>query len=97
MPYRRNPDETYTRWTYRRNANGTYSRVSDRKPDEGMGGFGILLILGAVAAIIGGIIALVRAIGHHSTGALQAVIIAAITLGVIGVLVLIGYIARERR
>ncbi len=65
MPYRRNADGTYTRWTYRRNANGTYSRTRDPKPDPMMGGLGILLILLAVGALIGGVAAVVHVAFPH--------------------------------
>jgi Na+-driven multidrug efflux pump len=55
MPYRRNPDGTYTRWTYSRNANGTYNRVYEgqNKSAEQWGRlWGTLAAMAAVLAFL---------------------------------------------
>ena len=92
MPYRRNSDGTYTRWTYRQSGNGTYSRVPDPKPGRGASE----LFIWPFIAVVGLISAGVAGIAHHPHTALKVAAIVAASLGVIGLLVLIGYIARDR-
>lgn len=63
MPYRKNPDGTYTRETYQRNANGTYRRVPEGRSNDG----GCLILLGMFTFGLIWIViaAIVKGIAHH--------------------------------
>ena len=83
--YSRNADGTYTRWEYRQNRNGTYRRAPVfRGPDPGILRFGPLAILLILAA------ALITVLARHP----QALAWTGVTLGVLAVLVVIGYLSR---